>query len=97
MIDNILYGIFLIAEFGLPAATVVFIIFCIIKGEISVASLKASGLVLLWIAGGVLFCSIVCVAMSANSEKAERVCFLLYCIISALIYRLCRKEKEGRD
>ena len=95
--DNILYGLFLLAKFGLPAAAIVFIVVCIVKGEVSLASLKVPGLFLLWIVGGSVFSMILCALMSADSEKAERICFAIYCVISILIYRLCKKEKEDRD
>lgn len=94
---NILYGLFLLAEFGLPAVAIIFVVVCIVRGEVSLASLKVPGLFLLWIVGGGVFSMILCSLMSADSEKAERVCFAIYCVISVLIYRLCKKEREGRD
>lgn len=95
--DNILYGLFIIAAYGLPLATVIFIVVCILRGEISRAELKLYGLVFLWFAGGAVFSAILCTLMSTNAEKAERVGFAIYCVISVLIYRLCKKEREDRD
>ena len=95
--DNILYGLFIIAAYGLPLATVIFIVVCILRGEISRAELKLYGLVFLWFAGGAVFSAILCTLMSTNAEKAERVGFAIYCVISVLIYRLCKKEREARD
>ena len=95
--DNILYGLFIMAAYGLPLTTVIFIVVCILRGKISRAELKLYGLVFLWFAGGAVFSAILCTLMSADSEKAERVCFAIYCVISVLIYRLCKKEREGRD
>lgn len=95
--DNILYGLFIMAAYGLPLATVIFIVVCILRGEISRAELKLYGLVFLWFVGGAVFSTILCALMSTNSEKAERVGFAIYCVISVLIYRICKKEREDRD
>lgn len=95
--DNILYGLFILTAYGLPLATVVFIVVCIVRGEISRAEFKLYGLVFLWLAGGAVFSAILCAIMSANTENAERVGFAIYCVLSVLIYRLCKKEKEDRD
>lgn len=95
--DNILYGLFILTAYGLPLATVVFIVVCIVRGEISRVEFKLYGLVFLWFAGGAVFSSILCVMMSANAENADRVGFAIYCVLSILIYRLCKKEKEDRD
>lgn len=95
--DNILHGLFIMAAYGLPLATVIFIVVCILRGEISRAELKLYGLVFLWFVGGAVFSTILCALMSTNSEKAERVGFAIYCVISVLIYRICKKEREDRD
>ena len=41
--DDILYGTFFLAQFGVPIAALVFIVYCIVKGEISKGYLKAAG------------------------------------------------------
>lgn len=95
--DNILYGLFILVAYGLPLATVVFIVVCIVRGEISRSELKLYGLVLIWFAGGAVFSSMLCAMMSTNTENAERVGFTIYGVFTILIYHLCKKEKEDRD
>lgn len=94
--DDILYGAFLLAQFGLPLATVVFIIICAVRGEIKRHELKAAGLVILWVVGGTIFSSVFCTLLGAADKDVDRICFAVYCGISVSIYLACKK-KEGRD
>ena len=95
--DNMLYGIFLLAQFGLPLAAVVFIAICVVRGEIKQHELKAAGLAILWVAGGIVFSSVLCALMGTTAEGAERVCFAIYCGISVVAYFACKRKKEDRD
>ena len=95
--DYILYGTFFLAQFGVPIAALAFIVCCIVKGEISKGYLKTAGFFLLWVAGGVLFTYTLCSLMSADGERAEKVCIALYLAMSILIYLLCKKSRKGRE
>lgn len=92
--DGILYGIFLLAQFGLPLAAVVFIVICSVRGEIKQHELKAAGLAILWVAGGIIFSSVLCALMGATAEGAERICFAMYCCISVVAYFAYKRKKE---
>ena len=70
--DDILYGAFLLAQFGVPIAALAFIVYCIVKGEISKGYLKTAGFFLLWVAGGVLFTYTLCSLMSADGERRRK-------------------------
>lgn len=93
--DNALYGIFILAVFGLPVAAIVFAAFCIKQGDISLAYVKFSVLVLLWIAGGTVFSIVIQNLMAAQSEIAGHVAAAIYLVLSVLVYLVARKE--GRE
>lgn len=95
--DGILYGVFLLTQFGVPIAALVFIVYCIVTGEISKGFLKVAGFFLLWVAGGVLFTEALCLLMSADGEQAEKVCIALYLAVSILIYLLHKKSGKDRE
>ena len=87
-----LYWLLNLAIFGPAVAYAVLIIVSIFKGDIEAAELKNAGLVILWFFGGAVFSFVLCRLMSAHGDRADGVAFLIYVIISILIYYLRKKK-----